>query len=205
MAAPTRGQSSAWAAIPTRLWRSTRIATGSTSPRTPTSPTAASTAGRRRAASSWVPACSPTSHRTPVSSPRCRSSWTTARFCGPTFTADGKVLFVNMQDPGLTGGDGQTVVNVHIKFQVEHHVRGSADDGHDLDPPSRSRRLRRDRTRCPRCPASRGTTRCLHRQAVVARVPRRARPVVCIRPQARPGALHPRARCRPARQDAPDS
>ena len=23
-------------------------------------------------------------------------------FCGPTFTSDGKVLFVNMQDPGLT-------------------------------------------------------------------------------------------------------
>ncbi len=69
----------------------------------------------------------------------------------------------------------------------------------------RSRPLSRDRTRCPRCPASRGTTRCRHRQAVVARVPRRARPVVRIRPQVRPGALHPRARCRPARQDAADS
>jgi len=69
----------------------------------------------------------------------------------------------------------------------------------------RSRPLSRDRTRCPRCPASRGTTRYRHRQAVVARVPRRARPVVCIRPQVRPGALHPRARCRPARQDAADS
>src|SRR5450755_1432462 len=57
----------------------------------------------------------------------------------------------------------------------------------------RSRPLSRDRTRCPRCPASRGTTRCRHRQAVVARVPRRARPVVRIRPQVRPGALHPRA------------
>ena len=41
---------------------------------------------------------------------------------------------------------------------------------------SRSRPLSRDRTRCPRCPASRGTTRRRHRQAVVARVPRRARP-----------------------------
>ena len=70
---------------------------------------------------------------------------------------------------------------------------------------SRSRPLSRDRTRCPRCPASRGTTRRSHRQAVVARVPRRARPVVRIRPQVRPGALHPRARCRPARQDAADS
>jgi len=70
---------------------------------------------------------------------------------------------------------------------------------------SRSRPLSRDRTRCPRCPASRGTTRRSHRQAVVARVPRRARPVVRIRPQVQPGALHPRARCRPARQDAADS
>lgn len=69
----------------------------------------------------------------------------------------------------------------------------------------RSRPLSRDRTRCLRCPASRGTTRCGHRQAVVARVPRRGRPVVRIRPQVRPGALHPRARCRPARQDAADS
>ena len=69
----------------------------------------------------------------------------------------------------------------------------------------RSRPLSRDRTRCPRCPASRGTTRCRHRQAVVARVPRRARPVVRIRPQVRPGDLHPRARCRPARQDAAGS
>ena len=25
-----------------------------------------------------------------------------SEFCGPTFSADGKVLFVNMQDPGLT-------------------------------------------------------------------------------------------------------
>jgi hypothetical protein len=69
----------------------------------------------------------------------------------------------------------------------------------------RSRPLSRDRTRCPRCPASRGTTRCRHRHATVARVPRRARPVVRIRPQVRPSALHPRARCRPARQDAADS
>jgi hypothetical protein len=69
----------------------------------------------------------------------------------------------------------------------------------------RSRPLSRGRTRCPRCPASRGTTRCRHRQAVAARVPRRARPVVRIRPQVRPGALHPRARCRPARQDAAGS
>ena len=68
-----------------------------------------------------------------------------------------------------------------------------------------SRPLSRDRTRCLRCPASPGTTRCRHRQAVVARVPRRARPVVRIRPQARPGALHPRARCRPARQDVAGS
>jgi hypothetical protein len=66
-------------------------------------------------------------------------------------------------------------------------------------------RLSRDRTRCPRCPASRCTTRCRHRQAVVARVPRRARPAVRIRPQGRPGALHPRARCPPARQDASGS
>ena len=65
--------------------------------------------------------------------------------------------------------------------------------------------LSRDRTRCPRCPASRGTTRCSRRHAVVVRVPRRARPVVRIRPRARPGARHPPARCRPARQDAPDS
>ena len=78
------------------------------------------------------------------------------------------------------------------RFRIQHAAR-------------RSRPLSRDRTRCPRCPASRGTTRCRHRQAVVARVPRRARPVVRIRPQVRPGALHPRARCRPARQDAADS
>ncbi len=68
-----------------------------------------------------------------------------------------------------------------------------------------SRPLSRDRTRCPRYPASRGTTRCRHRQAAAARVPRRARPAVRIRPQVRPGALHPRARCRPARQDAAGS
>ena len=65
--------------------------------------------------------------------------------------------------------------------------------------------LSRDRTRCPRCPASRGTTRCRHRQAGVARGPRRGRPVVRIRPRARRGAPHPRARCRPARRDAADS
>jgi len=76
-----------------------------------------------------------------------------------------------------------------------------------IQPPTnlRARPLSRGRTRCPRCPASRGTTRCRHRQAVAARVPRRARPVVRIRPQARPGARHPRARCRPARQDAAGS
>jgi hypothetical protein len=68
-----------------------------------------------------------------------------------------------------------------------------------------SRALSRDRTRCPRCPASRCTTRRRHRQALVARVPHRAGPVVRIRPQVRPGAFHPRARCRPARQDAADS
>jgi hypothetical protein len=65
--------------------------------------------------------------------------------------------------------------------------------------------ISRDRTRCPRCPASRGTTRCSHRHAVVAHAPRRARPVVRIRRQVRPGALQPRARCRPARRDAADS
>ena len=70
---------------------------------------------------------------------------------------------------------------------------------------SRSRPLSRDRIRCPRCPASRCTTRCPHRQAVAARVPRRARPAVRTRPRAWPGALHPRARCRPARQDAAGS
>ena len=70
---------------------------------------------------------------------------------------------------------------------------------------SRSRPLSRDRTRCPRCPASRGTTRCRHRRIAVVRVLRRARPVVRIRPQVPPGALPPRARCRPARQDAADS
>jgi phosphoserine phosphatase RsbU/P len=71
--------------------------------------------------------------------------------------------------------------------------------------PARSRPLSPSRTRCLRCPASRGTIRCRHRQAVAARVPRRARPVVRIRPQAQPGALHLRARCRPARQDAAGS
>ena len=75
--------------------------------------------------------------------------------------------------------------------------------GHVENPAART--LSRDRTRCPRCPASRCTTRCRHRQAAVARVPRRARPVVRTRPRVRPGALHPRARCRPARQDAPGS
>jgi DNA-binding NarL/FixJ family response regulator len=70
---------------------------------------------------------------------------------------------------------------------------------------TRTRPVSRDRTRCPRCPASRGTTPRRHRQAVVARVPRRARSVARIRPQGRPSALHPRARCRPARQGAADS
>lgn len=70
--------------------------------------------------------------------------------------------------------------------------------------PSR-RMLSRDRTRCPRCPASRCTTHCGHRQPEVARVSRRARPVVRTRLRAWPDALHPRARCRPARQDAADS
>ena len=60
-AAPTRGRSSAWAATPTRRWRSTRTAPASTSPRTPTSPTASSTGGPRRAASSSARACSPAS------------------------------------------------------------------------------------------------------------------------------------------------
>jgi hypothetical protein len=69
----------------------------------------------------------------------------------------------------------------------------------------RSRPLSRDRTRCPRCPASRCTTRCRHRPAGAARAPRRARPAVRIRPPARPGAVHPRARCPPARQDAAGS
>jgi hypothetical protein len=97
----------------------------------------------------------------------------------------------------------------------ETHVdRAPADTWCAAMPPGRRRRpaamprwrpLSRDRTRCPRCPASRGTTRFRHRQAVAARVPRRARPAVRLRPQARPGALHPRARCRPARQDAAGS
>lgn len=69
----------------------------------------------------------------------------------------------------------------------------------------RQRMLSRDRTRCPRCPASRCTTHCGHRQAALARVPRRARPVVRTRLRVRQGALHPRARCRPAHQDADDS
>jgi hypothetical protein len=72
-------------------------------------------------------------------------------------------------------------------------------------PPRRSRRLSRDRTRCPRCPASRGTTRCRHRRAAVARVPRPAGSAVRIRPPGRLGVLHPRARCRPVRQGAPGS
>lgn len=71
--------------------------------------------------------------------------------------------------------------------------------------PALNRPLSRYRTRCPRCPASRGTTRCSRRQSAVAPEPRRARPVARIRPQARPGAPHPRARCRPARRDAADS
>ena len=85
--------------------------------------------------------------------------------------------------------------------RLEHRDRRSV-------PPASGavrRALSRDRTRCPRCPASRCTTRCRHRQAVAARVPRRARPDARIRPQAWPGAHHPRARCRPARQDATDS
>jgi hypothetical protein len=71
--------------------------------------------------------------------------------------------------------------------------------------PQAPRRLSRDRTRCPRCPASRCTTRPRHRQPGAARGPRRARPVVHTRPRGWRGALHPRALCRPARQDAPDS
>jgi tetratricopeptide (TPR) repeat protein len=68
---------------------------------------------------------------------------------------------------------------------------------------TRSRPLSRDRTRCPRCPASRCTNRCRH--TGVARVPRRGGPAVRIQPRARPGALPPRARYRLSRQDAPDS
>ncbi len=66
-------------------------------------------------------------------------------------------------------------------------------------------KLSRGRTRCPRCPASRGRTRCRHRRPAAARGPRRARPAGRIRPPAWPGAQPPRARCRPARQDAPGS
>jgi len=65
--------------------------------------------------------------------------------------------------------------------------------------------LNRDRTRCPRRPACRCTTRCSHRQAALAHVPHRARSVGRIRPGARPGAPPPRARCRRARRDAPGS
>lgn len=73
-------------------------------------------------------------------------------------------------------------------------------------PGSSSRRmLSRDRTRCPRCPASRCTTHCGRPQAAVARVSRRVRPAARIRLRAWRGALHPRARCRPAHQDAADS
>jgi hypothetical protein len=61
------------------------------------------------------------------------------------------------------------------------------------------------RTRCPRCPASRGTTRFLHRRAGAARVSRREGSIVRIRPRGLPGALHRRVRCRPARQGAADS
>ncbi|WP_405431639.1 alkaline phosphatase PhoX [Micromonospora sp. NBC_00617] len=34
--------------------------------------------------------------------PIARNQLNDSEFCGPTFSADGKVLFVNMQDPGLT-------------------------------------------------------------------------------------------------------
>ena len=63
----------------------------------------------------------------------------------------------------------------------------------------------RGRTRCPRCPASPGTTRSRHRPAAAARGPRRARPAVRLRPRGWRRAPHPRARCRPARQGAPGS
>jgi hypothetical protein len=56
---------------------------------------------------------------------------------------------------------------------------------------SRSRPLSPGRTRCPRCPALPGTTRCRHRQAAAAPGPRRARPAGRIRPQARPAAVPP--------------
>jgi quercetin dioxygenase-like cupin family protein len=67
------------------------------------------------------------------------------------------------------------------------------------------RLLSQDRTRCPRCPASRGTTRSHRRQATVVRVPRPEEPAVHTRPRVRPGARHPRALYRPARRDAADS
>jgi hypothetical protein len=73
-------------------------------------------------------------------------------------------------------------------------------------PTSPTRRiLSRDRTRCPQCPASQCRTRSHHRHASFAHGPRQARPAVRIRLQAWPGAPHPRARYRPARQDAAGS
>ena len=107
---------------------------------------------------------------------------------------------VHLRRARLPGGSAQE----RSRGQPDDRPRRHTPGGSALTC-SRSRPLSRDRTRCPRCPASRGTTRCRHRQTVVARVPRRARPVVRIRPQVRPGALPPRARCRPARQDAADS
>jgi hypothetical protein len=102
--------------------------------------------------------------------------------------ACGRASFVRCLTPIVDAFDGVEEILAH-----ENRTR------------SRPRSLSRGRTRCPRCPASRCRTRRNHRQAVAARVPRRARPVVRIRPRARPGALPPRARCRPAHRDAPDS
>ena len=47
--------------------------------------------------------------------------------------------------------------------------RGGAVVARKSDDMFTSRPLSRDRTRCPRCPASRSTTHCRHRQAVAAR------------------------------------
>jgi hypothetical protein len=95
---------------------------------------------------------------------------------------------------GINGTGEARPGGSHPRRALDDHSRGSL-----------LRAVSRGRTRCPRCPASRCTTRCRHRQAIAARVPRRARPVVRIRPQAWPSARRPRARCRPARQDAPGS
>ena len=92
------------------------------------------------------------------------------------------------------------VVGLALTVDVHHHVvpdgtrRSSARGG--TSRRYRSRQLRRDRTRCPRRPASPGTTRARQAQAGAAGTPRHVRRAAYTRPRGQPRAPRRRARCR---------